>query len=239
MPPSQRLHATFSSPGGYGSPMTMINGVPGLSADIFRSASWSEAGGTAAAAGNGMRFSTAIESDNAAVRGAAIDVLAGLNSLGISPSLKGKVEEALQALQKAADEAISTTPELRAPLRVSLSGAPLVPTLVHTSVSRPGSGGLALASASAAAGTAPQQQQVEALEKKLNMSRSIMRKLYHKNVLLEKELALLKANGVPVMALDIVGGASSPPNRDTTTQRPASSGSPGIGGVTLGSLDPS
>ncbi|PNH07868.1 hypothetical protein TSOC_005643 [Tetrabaena socialis] len=102
----------------------------------------------------------------------ALDILAGLASLGISPSLRSQVQQALAALSHlppaddAAGTAYGSAPASRAAAGpASTSGAPR-------------DGGL--------------QRQLAEFEQKMTMSRSIMKKLYHKNVELEKELAIVR-----------------------------------------------
>lgn len=102
----------------------------------------------------------------------ALDILAGLSSLGISPALRDKVQAALSELAQ------------------------------HTGQHAPTAGGSGAGQAhgAAAASTSGRKpadatqlsEQLKAAEQKLNMSRSIMRKLHYKNVGLEKELMVLK-----------------------------------------------
>lgn len=105
----------------------------------------------------------------------ALDILAGLASLGIAPSLREQVQQALADLSHAAgavaaDAAYPDTPD---------TGA------------RTASGSSASTSSSSAKDSTLQRKVAE-LEQKMTMSRSIMKKLYHKNVELEKELAVAR-----------------------------------------------
>lgn len=106
--------------------------------------------------------------------GPALDILAGLASLGIAPALRDQVQQALADLSHVTADVDGFSAGL-----VGAAGK-CVP------------GGTA--------GTAPAsntregalQRKVEELEQKMVMSRSIMKKLYHKNVALEKDLAVAK-----------------------------------------------
>lgn len=113
--------------------------------------------------------------DDSGVAPQALDILAGLASLGISQPLREQVQKALSDLTKAAG--VVPDPQL----------------LANTSnIPGRGSGG---AGPKASAGSARENalhRKVEDFEQKMNMSRSIMKKLYHKNVELEKELAIAR-----------------------------------------------
>jgi len=147
----------------------------------------------------------------------AMDILAGLASLGISPELRSKVQVALSQLDRATSEALAAASQ----------GSPSSPSghSAGAGMQEPrGRGGAAAAGSSKheralAALEASYQKQVAALDKKLAMSRSIMRKLYYKNVNLEKEVQVLKANAVPVSALNLTA--------DTAALRPGTSGAAG------------
>lgn len=102
----------------------------------------------------------------------ALDILAGLTSLGISSGLRDKVQAALSELTQHAQLAPGSGAEgaARSGSQASPSGR----------------------SHSQNAEIAALSEQLKGAEQKLGMSRSIMRKLYYKNVELEKELLLAK-----------------------------------------------
>ncbi|GIL70113.1 hypothetical protein Vretimale_3381 [Volvox reticuliferus] len=120
-------------------------------------------------------------SDDAGVASQAVDILAGLASLGISQSLRDQVHRALADISQAAGIACDTQLQSHAiscPSRQASGYATDKTTYTSTSGSR----------------DYTLQRKVAELEQKMSMSRSIMKKLYHKNVELEKELAIIKAN---------------------------------------------
>lgn len=110
------------------------------------------------------------------IKGQALEILAGLTSLGISQDLRDKVQSAIQALDEASASATAGAAG-------SPGGAGSGPGAARTTGRwGPGAGGRN------GNGTGPggavaletAERQVDALEKKLAMSRNIMRKLYHK-----------------------------------------------------------
>eukprot|EP00201_Polytomella_parva_P014352 CAMPEP_0175065270 /NCGR_PEP_ID=MMETSP0052_2-20121109/15824_1 /TAXON_ID=51329 ORGANISM="Polytomella parva, Strain SAG 63-3" /NCGR_SAMPLE_ID=MMETSP0052_2 /ASSEMBLY_ACC=CAM_ASM_000194 /LENGTH=343 /DNA_ID=CAMNT_0016331771 /DNA_START=49 /DNA_END=1077 /DNA_ORIENTATION=- len=106
----------------------------------------------------------------------AVEILESLSNLGISESLRNRVHLALNDLTNA--------------------------TCENSNNSNSNSKNVGVASSSSSkksSSSNPKQEsdltsQVKSLEQKLGLSRSIMKKLYHKNVLLEKEIQLFKAN---------------------------------------------
>ncbi|GLI58988.1 hypothetical protein VaNZ11_000809 [Volvox africanus] len=120
-------------------------------------------------------------SDDIGVASQAVDILAGLASLGISQSLRDQVQRALTDISQAAGIAYDSQLE----------------TYASSSPSRQAGGYTTEKTISTPTGGSrdnTQQRKVAELEQKMAMSRSIMKKLYHKNVELEKELAIIKAN---------------------------------------------
>lgn len=114
-----------------------------------------------------------------------LDILAGLSTLGISPALRDKVQEALMQLSQQ---------------ETAVAGSALPAA---------GKGGAAGVASTSGRGAAPaSSEQVKALEQKLQMSRSIMRKLYFKNVNLEKELAVLQVRLATIHLRTVPGGAT-------------------------------
>lgn len=118
-----------------------------------------------------------------------VDVLAALASLGVNEQLRARVQDALDTLEAAA--ANNGVVPLSNPRHQSHS---------H---SVPGGKGAPAAGVGLAAGPAravdnAYRKKLDALETKLAMSRSIMRKLYHKTVELEKEAQVARANSGPV-----------------------------------------
>mmetsp|Transcript_35992 Transcript_35992/g.106386 ORF Transcript_35992/g.106386 Transcript_35992/m.106386 type:complete len:472 (-) Transcript_35992:4143-5558(-) len=134
------------------------------------------------------------------ITGQAVEILAGLTSLGISKEIRERVQEALDQLDSATESASQGVTELLARKQHGTAAAKVASPAVAA-----GRGRAAKAGASAASGpVAPAAQaQVEELENKLAMSRSIMRKLYRKNVDLEKELSMLRTNGCDVTSLEL------------------------------------
>jgi len=104
-------------------------------------------------------------------------VLATLSALGVSEELQSKVQDAIQQLEQLASN--------------TLSGGPAVASAAHSS-KHVAPSSKSHATAATSSGTAPKTQTTEA---KLQMSRSIMRKLHHKNVALEKELQVCVVYG--------------------------------------------
>ncbi|KAG2445968.1 hypothetical protein HXX76_000571 [Chlamydomonas incerta] len=139
----------------------------------------------------------------------ALDILAGLASLGIAPSLREQVQQALADLTHAAgavaaDAAYPDTPGTGA--RVT-SGA-------------------SASTSTSSAKDSTLQRKIAELEQKMTMSRSIMKKLYHKNVELEKELAVARANqhGVDLVPPPTAGPGSGS-SRPGTSIRPSTTAS--------------
>ncbi|GAX82417.1 hypothetical protein CEUSTIGMA_g9845.t1 [Chlamydomonas eustigma] len=131
------------------------------------------------------------------VQGQAMDILAGLTSLGISEALREKVQNALSQLDQASSSAAAGIAGRGKKGSTGGSG-PASPTrLTPAEVTL--------------------KKQVEALDKKLAMSRSIMRKLYHKNVELEKELRVSQVNSQPITSVSMV----KPLESDLISSRPA------------------
>lgn len=119
----------------------------------------------------------------------ALEILASLQSLGIAPALRDRVQQALAELTQntapAADGPAAGAGTTQPP---GASGAGALPA-------QRGSGVPSTSGRGAGAGSgreAALQRRVAELEQKMAMSRSIMKKLYHKSVALEKEAALLK-----------------------------------------------
>ncbi|KAG2501488.1 hypothetical protein HYH03_001265 [Edaphochlamys debaryana] len=144
----------------------------------------------------------------------ALDILAGLTSLGISPALRDQVQRALVDLSVAAG--VTADPGV-------------APSFGGDDAARLASGEGASSSgkASATGGTrdAVWQRKLTELEQKLSMSRSIMKKLYHKNVELEKELSILRANRQGVdLAPPPTAGSVSGSRPGTSTPGPGDGG---------------
>lgn len=132
----------------------------------------------------------------------ALEILASLASLGISENVRGKVQAALS--------------ELHQQTAAGRPGSMLAPR-PETSPAGP---------ASLPPAGSPQHKRLEQLEAKLEMARSIMKKLYYKNVNLEKELKLLQASATQLAALDSSSMPGSP--------GPPSPNGPGPSGLQLG-----
>ncbi|GLC54860.1 hypothetical protein PLESTB_000913700 [Pleodorina starrii] len=113
-------------------------------------------------------------SDDTNVAPQALDILAGLASLGISATLRDQVQQALADISQATE--VASDPQLQA----HAAGLRAVDATNKT--------------ASPATRDSALQRKVAELEQKMTMSRSIMKKLYRKNVELEKEVAIVKAN---------------------------------------------
>ena len=109
----------------------------------------------------------------------ALDILASLASLGISDTLRDKVQDALSQLSEASFSvagdswSLGLASEQRQP--GGAAGGKSAVQLSHVEQIY--------------------QKKMAALEGKLQMSRSIMRKLYYKNVQLEKEIQVHKVRG--------------------------------------------
>ncbi|KAG1660748.1 hypothetical protein FOA52_010622 [Chlamydomonas sp. UWO 241] len=132
------------------------------------------------------------------ITGQAVEILAGLTSLGISQALRDRVQDAMQQLESASASASASVPELKKKgHRVSLDKG--------EKAKAPAAAAAAAAAGKGAVGKSASQSAaaVEELETKLGMSRSIMRKLYRKNCDLEKEVQMLKANGCSVASLEL------------------------------------
>lgn len=108
------------------------------------------------------------------IKGQALEILAGLTSLGISQDLRDKVQSAIQALDEASASATAGAAGSPGGTGPGAAGA--------TGRWGPGAGGRSGKGAGpgGAAALEAAERQVDALEKKLAMSRNIMRKLYHK-----------------------------------------------------------
>lgn len=108
------------------------------------------------------------------IKGQALEILAGLTSLGISQDLRDKVQSAIQALDEASASATAGAAGSPGSAGPGAAGA--------TGRWGPGAGGRSGKGAGpgGAAALEAAERQVDALEKKLAMSRNIMRKLYHK-----------------------------------------------------------
>jgi hypothetical protein len=114
------------------------------------------------------------------------DILAGLSSLGISQALCNKVQSALEELAQHTDGLPAESGAADVAAQEQKQGGTAVPR--GQTRSRP-------------ADLNSLQAQLQDAEQKLHMSRSIMRKLYYKNVNLEKELAVVKVRRCGCMAL--------------------------------------
>uniref|UniRef100_A0A6S8HXX0 Uncharacterized protein n=1 Tax=Dunaliella tertiolecta TaxID=3047 RepID=A0A6S8HXX0_DUNTE len=108
-------------------------------------------------------------------------VLATLSALGVPMQLRMRVQEAIVQLEQLSHNTNNMGELAPAPASTQPGSKPGVQPKGAASGSKPGA--------------APKVQTVEA---KLQMSRSIMRKLHHKNVALEKELQMYKANANPI-----------------------------------------
>lgn len=116
----------------------------------------------------------------------AVEILATLASLGISEQLRSRVQDALSQLEQASADAAS-----------ALGAPPPAAPSAPQAAKQAGKGG-----PPGRVGELTAARKIESLEEKLQMSRSIMRKLYHRNVSLEKELQILKANASPFSFAD-------------------------------------
>jgi len=101
-----------------------------------------------------------------------VEVLATLSALGVSDELRSRVQEAIQQLE---EQLTSSSINLKDPT-------------TRAATHPAGTKQAAKAPADAKPGGSSSIPKVQTVEAKLQMSRSIMRKLHHKNVALEKEL---------------------------------------------------
>ena len=114
----------------------------------------------------------------------ALDILASLTSLGIAPTLRDKVQQALVELTHATAAQLAAVDGPRP----SVTGSAV-------SAGNVSSSGRAGGTPASAAREVALQRKVAELEQKMAMSRSIMKKLYQKSVALEKEAAVIKVCG--------------------------------------------
>lgn len=109
----------------------------------------------------------------------ALDILAGLAFLGISKTLRDEVQRALSDITQASG--VTEYPHLQ-------TNVGSIPSLRFGKATDKTTSPLTTGSDRESA----LQRKVAELDQKMGMSRSIMKKLYHKNVELEKELAIVK-----------------------------------------------
>lgn len=125
----------------------------------------------------------------------AVDVLAALASLGVGEQLRSRVQDALQALEEASTSVATVDGVCDVGDRTETGSQPSKQQGQGVMSNRGASSHL---SGPMRTVEAAFKKKTDALEQKLTMSRSIMRKLYHKNVELEKEIAVLRANSTPL-----------------------------------------
>lgn len=127
------------------------------------------------------------QDDGQEISSQAMEILAGLASLGISNQLRERVQDALSQLTEVSQAAAA-----------GIQGSD-----VGTSTLGGGSGfAVPLPPHTNRAVEEAYKKKIATLEQKQQMSRSIMRKLYYKNVELEKEINILKANATGVNFTD-------------------------------------
>lgn len=138
----------------------------------------------------------------------AMEILASLTSLGISTQLRQRVQEALsKELDKDAPQQSTSASGTQDQGSLLDSDAKPSPNSGPGIKAKSNISSATIKAKEAKEAAIKKQMTVEELEKKLTLSRSIMRKLYHKTVHLEKEVQLLKANSKPINDLRATGAS--------------------------------